>query len=210
MDEYEMKRRIYGYVKEICHYSQMQVFATSYYQKNYFQMQIDDATSSLISLYMDLWKPPEHRRRSHSYRYQENNIESYEQILQPDIQVVQETQMMPSSNGVLDMEEPLPQQGQQETAQEQHIPGSEPSLDQEQRSFTIEELAYYDGLNGKPAYVAVNGIVYDVSAVVRWAGGRHFGMQAGRDLSAQFMGCHRGIMDRLNKLPKVGILEKGV
>ncbi len=62
MDEFEMKRRIYSYIKEICHYSQMQVFATSYYQKNYFQMQIDDATTAMINLYTDLWKAPEHQR----------------------------------------------------------------------------------------------------------------------------------------------------
>ncbi|MDF2906391.1 MAG: heme/steroid binding protein [Herbinix sp.] len=206
MDEFEMKRRIYGYIKEICHYSQMQVFATSYYQKNYFQMQIDDASSAMISLYMDLSKSPEHQRRSHSYRYQTNDIENYEQILQPG------DWEQPSS----EQEQPSPGQSQQPPRTEQpgieqeQVPGSEESSGQEQVSFTVEELAYYDGTSGKPAYVAVNGVVYDVSAVVRWAGGRHFGMQAGKNLSAAFMGCHQGIMDRLNKLPKVGTLEKGV
>lgn len=38
------------YIKEICHYSQKQVFATSHQQKNYFQQQIDEAANSLYSL----------------------------------------------------------------------------------------------------------------------------------------------------------------
>ncbi len=75
-----------------------------------------------------------------------------------------------------------------------------------QTEFTIDELANYDGTNGKPAYVAVNGIVYDMSSIAAWGGGSHFGLRAGKDLSSQFMACHLGIPERLNKLPKVGIL----
>ncbi len=209
MDEFEMKRRIYGYIKEICHYSQMQVFATSYYQKNYFQMQIDDATGALISLYMDLWKAPVHQRRSHSYHYQPNSIESYEQMLQPGEKDMQGNQTMSEPDPQLPQPEPQDTSWEQLPGTEQPVEQEQPE-EQEQRSFTVEELAEYDGTDGKPAYVAVKGNVYDVSDVVRWAGGRHFGLQAGKDLSGPFMGCHQGIMDRLNKLPKVGILEKGV
>ncbi len=36
-------------------------------------------------------------------------------------------------------------------------------IQSEQREFTLEELAEYNGTGGRPAYVAVNGIVYDVS-----------------------------------------------
>ena len=38
-----------------------------------------------------------------------------------------------------------------------------------QRTFTIEELAKFDGKNGRPAYVAVNGMVYDVTNNRAWA-----------------------------------------
>ena len=78
----------------------------------------------------------------------------------------------------------------------------------EQREFTLEELSQYDGKNGKPAYVAVGGIVYDVSSEPTWAGGAHFGLTAGKDLTEQFNSCH-GSAKILNKLPKVGILKKG-
>lgn len=78
----------------------------------------------------------------------------------------------------------------------------------EQRVFTVEELSQYDGSNGKPAYVAVNDIVYDVSLEATWGGGTHFSLYAGKDLTAQFNGCHGGMLEVLKNLPKVGILEK--
>ena len=192
MDEYEMKKRIYGYIKEICHYSQMQVFATSYYQKNYFQMQIDDATSALISMYMDIWRMPEHRGENRGYR----NQELRDQTVQQDEQVPVRPIPMPS--------QPVPQPEQPMSLPEQ------PEPQPEMRVFTIEELAQFNGKDGQPAYVAVNGTVYDVSALARWTGGNHFGMVAGRDLSGPFMSCHQGITDRLKKAVIVGTLEKGV
>ena len=72
--------------------------------------------------------------------------------------------------------------------------------------FTLEELSRYDGSNGNPAYVAVNGIVYDLSSAASWGGGTHFGLTAGMDLTLQFEKCHSTPLI-LSKLPKVGILK---
>jgi len=47
----------------------------------------------------------------------------------------------------------------------------------------VEELAAYNGVDGKPAYVAVNGVVYDVTNVPAWKNGQHNGNTAGKDLS---------------------------
>ena len=33
-----------------------------------------------------------------------------------------------------------------------------------QQEFTLAELAKYNGISGNPSYVAINGIVYDLSA----------------------------------------------
>lgn len=77
-----------------------------------------------------------------------------------------------------------------------------------QMEFTQEELAAFDGANGRPAYAAVNGIVYDMSRESTWGGGTHFGLYAGKDLTPQFMGCHQGMLQILDKLPKVGTLKK--
>lgn len=73
------------------------------------------------------------------------------------------------------------------------------------KEFTLEELAYYDGSSGKPAYAAVNGIVYDVSKEAVWGGGTHFGLYAGKDLTDRFQSCH-GQGEILGRLPKVGVL----
>jgi predicted heme/steroid binding protein len=80
------------------------------------------------------------------------------------------------------------------------------TYDREQKEFTLEELAQYDGSNGKPSYAAIDGIVYDLSKVSTWSSGKHFGGNtAGKDLSAQFKSCHR--MITLNNIPKVGVLK---
>ena len=47
---------------------------------------------------------------------------------------------------------------------------------------TLEELKQYDGKNGNPAYVAVDGVIYDVTNVAKWKDGEHNGYSAGNDL----------------------------
>lgn len=48
---------------------------------------------------------------------------------------------------------------------------------------TLEELAAYDGKNGNPAYVAVDGVIYEVTDVKAWNNGEHNGYAAGQDLT---------------------------
>jgi predicted heme/steroid binding protein len=55
-------------------------------------------------------------------------------------------------------------------------------------TFTSETLKAYNGLNDQPAYVAIDGIVYDLSSVFR--NGKHNGNDAGQDLSNIFHGKH--------------------
>ncbi|MCY1713776.1 cytochrome b5 domain-containing protein [Caproiciproducens galactitolivorans] len=71
------------------------------------------------------------------------------------------------------------------------------------RQFTKEELSAFNGKNGNPAYVAVNGTVYDVTNNAAWGAATHFGLSAGNDLTAQFNSCHAG-QPILEKLPIVG------
>lgn len=75
----------------------------------------------------------------------------------------------------------------------------------EQKTFTIQELSKYNGKGGNPAYVAVNGIVYDVTNNAAWAAGTHFGLTAGKDLTNEFASCHAG-QTILSKLKVVGKL----
>ncbi|WP_010245059.1 cytochrome b5 domain-containing protein [Acetivibrio cellulolyticus] len=74
-----------------------------------------------------------------------------------------------------------------------------------QVTFTVQELSKYNGKNGNPAYVAVNGIVYDVTNNAAWAAATHFGLVAGRDLTGEFASCHAG-QNILSKLKTVGRL----
>lgn len=87
------------------------------------------------------------------------------------------------------------------------IPKEEnPAEEEPPRYFTLSELAQYNGKDGKPAYVAVNGVVYNVSSNRLWSGGNHFwGLTAGRDLTTEFETCHPGAMV-LNVLPIVGYM----
>lgn len=78
--------------------------------------------------------------------------------------------------------------------------------ERQSKVFTKEELSDFDGTNGKPAYVAVNGIVYDVSLEPTWGGASHFGLLAGTDVTEQFNRCH-GNLQVLSKLPKAGELK---
>lgn len=71
--------------------------------------------------------------------------------------------------------------------------------------FTAQTLAYYDGQEGRPAYVAVNGVVYDVTSSSRWRDGAHNGFQAGRDLTRQFNNQHGD--SRLDRFPIVGTYQ---
>ena len=73
------------------------------------------------------------------------------------------------------------------------------------KTFTQDELKQYDGQGGRAAYVAIDGVVYDVTDVKPWADGKHHGNVAGNELSAAIMQSPHG-KGVLAKLPKVGKL----
>lgn len=78
-----------------------------------------------------------------------------------------------------------------------------PNAIQNSTVFTTETLKQYTGLNGQPAYVAVDGIVYDMSPVFK--NGFHEGHQAGQDLTNAFHQEHPN--NFLKKLTIVGIYQ---
>jgi len=77
----------------------------------------------------------------------------------------------------------------------------------EEKVFTLEELSKYDGKDGNPAYVAVDGVVYDVTDKPLWAGGTHNGNFAGQDLSEAILKSPHG-KPKLTDLPVVGTLAE--
>jgi Predicted heme/steroid binding protein len=71
------------------------------------------------------------------------------------------------------------------------------------RIFTAQELARYDGKNGNPAYIAVDGTVYDVSGL--YINGTHKGCSAGKDATAEFYQDHSKQI--LTRYPIMGTLK---
>ncbi len=71
---------------------------------------------------------------------------------------------------------------------------------------TVEELAKYDGKEGRAAYVAVDSVIYDVSTSKYWKNGEHKrGLKAGKDQSAMISKSPHG-KKILNKVKVVGKL----
>ena len=72
---------------------------------------------------------------------------------------------------------------------------------------TIEELSKYDGRNGQSAYVAVSGVIYDVSSSQHWQGGNHEGAhQAGRDLTEELKSAPH-VRTLIERFPVIGKIK---
>jgi len=78
----------------------------------------------------------------------------------------------------------------------------------DQKRFTRDELAEYDGRDGAAAYVAYNGRVYDVTDSPMWEDGEHeFEHEAGADLTDEMENAPHG-KESMNDFPVVGYLEE--
>ncbi len=77
---------------------------------------------------------------------------------------------------------------------------------QQLKEFTPEELAKFDGKEGRPAYVAVHDFIYDVTDYIStaWVGGIHFGILAGTDATKDFDTCHsHSVLEKLKIVGKM-------
>jgi predicted heme/steroid binding protein/uncharacterized membrane protein len=78
----------------------------------------------------------------------------------------------------------------------------------EPKRFTRQELAGFDGRDGRPAYIAYQGRVIDVSGSRMWRGGTHMKRhQAGQDLSGEIEKAPHG-REVLDRCPQVGVLAE--
>ena len=81
--------------------------------------------------------------------------------------------------------------------------------DESNKVFTEDELAGHDGQDGRRAYVAVEGLVYDVTDSRLWRNGSHVkAHSAGRDLSAEILLAPHSL-DRAQRYPVIGRLDRG-
>ena len=75
-----------------------------------------------------------------------------------------------------------------------------------ERKFTLEELKQYDGRDGRPAYIAYKGKVYDVTDSFLWIDGDHQGQHAaGKDLTED-MALAPHAEETLERVKLVGVL----
>jgi predicted heme/steroid binding protein len=82
----------------------------------------------------------------------------------------------------------------------------ETTEDDGMKRLTLKELAFYDGKDDRPAYIAVDGNIYDVSNDPYWRNGIHQGQfQAGQDLSEEILSSPHG-KRYLTRVPLIGYL----
>lgn len=78
--------------------------------------------------------------------------------------------------------------------------------------FTLDELAKYNGQNGKASYIAVNSVVYDVTSYNKWQEEQIFDsykekIAAGKDLS-QYVTNSDSETNFFDSVPRMGALKK--
>ncbi len=78
---------------------------------------------------------------------------------------------------------------------------------EETLTLTLAELAEYNGKDGNPAYIAVDGIIYDASGSTLWKDGGHNGFEAGNDLTEPIKNISPHGTGKLKNLPVVGELK---
>ncbi len=79
-------------------------------------------------------------------------------------------------------------------------------LESSERKFTLEELSKFDGREGRPAYIAYKGKVYDVTEDYLWVDGDHQGEHvAGKDLTEEMSRAPHG-EDTLERVKMIGVL----
>jgi predicted heme/steroid binding protein/uncharacterized membrane protein len=76
------------------------------------------------------------------------------------------------------------------------------------KEFSIEELAQYNGENGKPVYISHNDKVYDVSGSKMWKTGAHMKRhRSGQDLTTDIQAAPHP-PDLLERFAQIGVLKK--
>lgn len=72
---------------------------------------------------------------------------------------------------------------------------------------TLEALSEFDGREGRNAYVAIDGVLYDVTNSSQWPNGLHRGsVQAGQDLTLILDTESTHGRELLARVPKIGYL----
>lgn len=88
-------------------------------------------------------------------------------------------------------------------------PVSTPSAANGTLQLTLEQLKQFNGKNGNPAYISVDGVIYDVTNDRHWKTGTHEGYSAGTDLTDAILSKSPHGTSVLDSVPIVGKLIAG-
>ncbi len=117
-------------------------------------------------------------------------------------QTTTQEESLPTASPIVSTQ-PSEEPSEEPMESEEPTPSGEPM---EEKIFTLEELANYDGQDGNPAYVAVDGIVYDLTNSGAWRNGKHNGFTAGKDLTEEIKEISPHGVKNLEGIPIVGKL----
>ena len=74
------------------------------------------------------------------------------------------------------------------------------------RSISRAELSLRNGQDKKEVWVAIKGLIYDVTSSRKWETGIHYEHWAGQELDQELMDAPH-LPDVINKFPIIGKLE---
>jgi predicted heme/steroid binding protein len=79
-----------------------------------------------------------------------------------------------------------------------------------EKTFTLKELSAFDGKDNRAAYIAIDGVVYDVTEFPAWANGSHHKQAAGLDLTDAIhkISPHGSAVLEAHHVPVVGKLTE--
>lgn len=95
-----------------------------------------------------------------------------------------------------------------QSAQQDATPTPTQSGENAEIELTLVELAEYNGKDGKPAYVAVDGVIYDMTDSGMWKNGEHNGFSAGQDLTDVIKNQSPHGVGKLSNVPAVGKIKE--
>ena len=71
---------------------------------------------------------------------------------------------------------------------------------------TLEELDEYDGTDGNRAYVAINGIIYDITDSTYWNEEGENDFEAGKDVTGKLGNVTPQMVNNVKGIERIGIL----